>query len=34
MFTHGRTRWERVLIGSVTEPVVNETGLPMPAVKI
>lgn len=34
MGTHGRTGWERVLIGSVTESVVNETALPMLAVKI
>lgn len=32
--THGRTGWERVLVGSVTENVVNETNLPVLAVKI
>ncbi|GAB4482748.1 MAG: universal stress protein [Burkholderiaceae bacterium] len=33
MGTHGRTGWQRVLIGSVTEAVINGTALPVLAVK-
>jgi len=33
MGTHGRTGWQRVLIGSVTEAVINDTALPVLAVK-
>jgi universal stress protein E len=33
MGTHGRTGWQRVLIGSVTEAVLNATALPVLAVK-
>lgn len=34
MGTHGRTGWERVLVGSVTVGVINETPLPVLAVKL
>lgn len=34
MGTHGRTGWERVLVGSVTESVMNDTKLPVLAVKL
>jgi nucleotide-binding universal stress UspA family protein len=34
MGTHGRTGWQRVLIGSVTEAVINDTALPLLAVKL
>lgn len=34
MGTHGRTGWERVMLGSVTESVIGETRIPVLAVKL
>jgi nucleotide-binding universal stress UspA family protein len=34
MGTHGRTGWERVMVGSVTESVIGETKIPVLAVKL
>lgn len=34
MGTHGRTGWERVLVGSVTQSVIGQTRIPVLAVKL
>jgi nucleotide-binding universal stress UspA family protein len=34
MGTHGRTGWERVVVGSVTESVIGSSGIPVLAVKL
>jgi len=34
MGTHGRTGWERVLVGSVTQSVIGQSKIPVLAVKL